>query len=139
MGNQEIKSAMSRIQERGFDASILTEFEAKLWRKQSIDALSGFDSHLNFCDSFIDDMLPIQSYLDREKSEIDGDEKRYHDKAMDCWQTGFANTEKRIESLKHGGKEENQNMRSQSFQLIDFLPLVKFSQLCKACFYIILI
>ena len=33
MGNQETKSAMSRIQDRGFDANQLAEYEAKLWRE----------------------------------------------------------------------------------------------------------
>ena len=33
MGNQEMKSAMSKIQDRSFDANLLVEFEAKLWRE----------------------------------------------------------------------------------------------------------
>ena len=33
MGNQEIKSAMSKIQDRSFDANELADFEAKLWRE----------------------------------------------------------------------------------------------------------
>ena len=43
MGNQKMKEAMSRIQDRAFDANELVDFEAMLWREKSRDALSGFD------------------------------------------------------------------------------------------------
>ena len=43
-----MKEAMSKIQDRDFDANELTDFEAMLWREKSRDALNGFDSLLNF-------------------------------------------------------------------------------------------
>ena len=39
-----------------------------------------------------------------ESSGIDDDRKRYQDQAMDCWQTGFSNHQKKVENLKNGGK-----------------------------------
>ena len=104
MGNQEMKSAMSKIQDRSFDANLLVEFEAKLWREQNRDTLSGFDAHLNMDNKKWEDLQPFQSKLDIEKSGLDSDDKRYKDQAADCWQTGFTNHQKKIETLKHGGK-----------------------------------
>ena len=104
MGNQEMKSAMSKIQDRSFDANVLAEFEAKLWREQSRDTLSGFDSHLNMDNKKWEDLQPFQSKLDIEKSGLDSDDKRYNDQAADCWQIGFTNHLKKVETLKHGGK-----------------------------------
>lgn len=57
------------------------------------------------------DLLPLQSKLDMEASGIDEDAKRYQDQAMDCWQTGFSNHQKKIETLKHGGKYRWQENR----------------------------
>ena len=91
MGNQKMKEAMSRIQDRGFDANELVDFEAMLWREKSRDALSGFESHLNMDGKQWKDMLPLQAKLDVESSGIDDDPKRYQDQAMNCWQTGFSN------------------------------------------------
>ena len=104
MGNQKMKEAMSRIQDRGFDANELVDFEAMLWREKSRDALSGFESHLNMDGKQWKDMLPLQAKLDVESSGSDDDPKRYQDQSMNCWQTGFSNHQKKIETLKHGGK-----------------------------------
>ena len=40
MGNQEIKAAMSKIQDREFDPSELDAFEAQLWREKTDDNLA---------------------------------------------------------------------------------------------------
>lgn len=103
-----MKEAMSKIQDRGFNARDLDEFEAMLWREKSRDALSGFDSLLEMngkdWKGAAKDFLPINAQLDVESSGIDDDSKRYQDQAMDCWQTGFSNHQKKVETLKHGGK-----------------------------------
>ena len=59
MGNQEMKSAMSKIQDRSFNANQLDEFELKLWREQSRDALSGFESHMNLDGRSWEDLQPF--------------------------------------------------------------------------------
>ena len=76
---------MSKIQDRSFDASELEEFEAMLWREQSIDSLSPFESHLEKGEKKIGDFYPFQSMLNVEKSGIDEDVKRYQEQAKDCW------------------------------------------------------
>ena len=81
MGNQEIKSAMSKIQDRDFDVTQLDEYEEKLWQEQTPEQLSGFDAHLNMEDVSWDDLHPVQSKLDLEISGIDNDTKRYSDQA----------------------------------------------------------
>ena len=99
-----MKEAMSKIQDRDFDANELTDFEAMLWREKSRDALNGFDSLLNFDGGKQwKDLLPFHAQLDVESSGIDDDRKRYQDQAMDCWQTGFSNHQKKVENLKNGG------------------------------------
>ena len=99
-----MKEAMSKIQDRAFDANELVDYEAMLWRDKSRDALSAFDSLLNMDGKQWKDLLPLHATLDIESSGIDDDRKRYQDQAMDCWQTGFSNHQKKIETLKHGGK-----------------------------------
>ena len=100
MGNQEIKSAMSKIQDRDFDVTQLDEYEEKLWQEQTPEQLSGFDAHLNMEDVSWDDLHPVQSKLDLEISGIDNDTKRYSDQARQCWQSGFSTSEKKLETLK---------------------------------------
>ena len=95
---------MSTIQDRSFNARDLDEFEALLWREQSLDSLSGFETHLNKGDKSLDELLPMHSKLSIEKSGIDDDTKRYQDEALQSWQTGFSNSQKILETLKHGGK-----------------------------------
>ena len=86
-----MKEAMSRIQDRAFDANELVDFEAMLWRERSMETLSKFDRLLNMDRKQWVDLLPVHATLDIESSGIDDDRKRYQDQAMDCWQTGFSN------------------------------------------------
>ena len=104
MGNQEIKSAMSTILDRDFDRHQLGEYEAKLWREQTRDAVSGFHTHLNMGGTSWDALHPIQSKLNTEKSGIDNDPKRYSDQAREAWASGFTSGERKIATLKQGGK-----------------------------------
>ena len=68
--------------------------------------MSGFDSHMNMDGRSWEDLVPFQSKLNIEKSGIDDDSKRWQDEAMDCWQTGFSNVQKKLETLKHGSKSK---------------------------------
>lgn len=104
MGNQEIKQVMAPVQDRDFDPSKLSDYEAKLWREQEADSLSGFTDILEMNGKTLTDLFPFRAKIDVEKSGIDEDEKRYNEQVKDCWQTGFATREKRIEELKQGGE-----------------------------------
>ena len=49
-------------------------------------------------------MHPVHSKLNLEISNIDNDIKRYDDQAREAWQSGFSSSEKKLETLKQGGK-----------------------------------
>ena len=74
-----MKEAMSRIQDRAFDANELVDFEAMLWRERSMETLSKFDRLLNMDRKQWVDLLPVHATLDIESSGIDDDRKRYQD------------------------------------------------------------
>ena len=95
---------MSKIQDRDFDATQLDEYEELLWQEKTPEELSGFETHLNMDGKSWDDLHPVQSKLNLEISGIDNDTKRYSDQARDCWQSGFSNSQKKLEMLKQGGK-----------------------------------
>ena len=99
-----MKNAMSKIQDRGFDVNKLDNYEAVLWREREYSEISSFEDYLNMDGRSMEDLQPFQSRLRIDKSGIEDDPKRFTDQALDCWQTGFSTTEKRLESLKRGGK-----------------------------------
>ena len=108
MGNQEIKAAMSKIQDKEFDPSELDAFEAQLWREQTDNQL---EKLMDFKDKFSLDekeIFKLFSFRSNINSELDmdtfGTANWFAEKAKDCWQTGFTTRQRMIETLKQGGK-----------------------------------
>ena len=79
MGNQEIKTAMSRIQSADFNVGELSPWEDKLWSTSDSGVLSGFRALLS-CDE-PDKLHAATGRISIEDSGIDGDSKRYEDQA----------------------------------------------------------
>ena len=104
MGNQEIKSAMSTIQSLDFSAADLEQYEQKLYTETQFSKISTFKDLLNLEGCDWDTMHIASGALDKNNSGLDSDEKRYEEQALELRQAGYTTREKKLDSLKQGGK-----------------------------------
>lgn len=111
MGNQEVRSAMSKIRAQNFNMAELNSLERKLWQAEAtLEQLADIKNLLDAAGSrdwseLSGKLNPISSALDVELSGMDSDNNRYSDQAKDCWQSGFSTSEKKLETLKQGGTQ----------------------------------
>ena len=85
MGNQEIKKAMSPFQRREFNSNThLVPYEEKLWTVHDYQSLCAFEGLLDMgAVKDVNEMYMAQSWLDREKSGLDSDDKRHESLALE--------------------------------------------------------
>ena len=58
-----------------------------------------------------ENLMPANAALSTENSGVDDDVKRYQTEAKECWQAGFSNSHKILETLKNGGKYSGESCR----------------------------
>ena len=69
MGNQELRSAMMKVQRRNFDTNKLREWEDMLWREFPLDVFKGFDSILSCKSDEISKIFEFSSRIEEEEMQ----------------------------------------------------------------------
>lgn len=82
----------------------LEPFERKLWNVHEKSKLTAFRDLLEQGGLDVSNLHAATSRLDVEKSGLDSDEARYEQQALELRQAGYSTMEKKLESLKQGGK-----------------------------------
>ena len=95
---------MSSIQSKDFNVAELEPFEQKLYSEMKYSKLSSFIDILNMDGRDMKTMHVASGALNVNNSGLDSDSKRYEEQALELRQAGYSTREKKLESLKQGGK-----------------------------------